>query len=437
MRLHTNISDRLVDIFIGTITADSKPYRVQQVLLESLSDYFTKALRADTFDEGKAGRLQTPDDDGYSWEVLLHWAVHRHMVNGHMLPIDCWIMGDEYQIHAFQNEVMLEMLMYYSAITAEYDILEHGIDSTCPRTLVRRLLVEELVEMVYGTKDVNLDELDNLTGVGVVGDILRAKNKHDSNNVAFNACTRFGLEHEGEVGVGPGDRLIEVYVGERRSESKPFRVQQVLLEQLSEYFVKALRRDSFSEGEDGRLSFPEDDLDVWEVLLHWAVVRSLPAWSSTNGKEKEALLIRCWVLGDKYQLSPFQNEVMLDLIMYQSTDLAGVENLMLGVKLTRPGSELRRVMAQELVWRIQAHGDVEVSQISELDGTMSTVDFLKAQTEYYEDKDMAFTGQSKFGSTPPSDDVLGPQGIWKEYMVGDFVPQRAWLWNKSIDMWTF
>ncbi|KAK5730783.1 hypothetical protein LTR15_000721 [Elasticomyces elasticus] len=197
-------SDRLVDIFIGTITADSKPYRVQQVLLESLSDYFTKALRADTFDEGRAGRLQTPDDDGYSWEVLLHWAVHRHMVNGHMLPIDCWIMGDEYQIHAFQNEVMLELLMYYSAITAEYDILEHGIDSTCPRTLVRRLLVEELVEMVYGTKDVNLDELDNLTGVGVVGDILRAKNKHDSNNVAFNACTRFGLEHEGEVGVGPG-----------------------------------------------------------------------------------------------------------------------------------------------------------------------------------------------------------------------------------------
>ncbi|KAK5730782.1 hypothetical protein LTR15_000720 [Elasticomyces elasticus] len=233
------------------------------------------------------------------------------------------------------------------------------------------------------------------------------------------------------------DRLIEVYVGERRSESKPFRVQQVLLEQLSEYFVKALRRDSFSEGEDGRLSFPEDDLDVWEVLLHWAVVRSLPAWSSTNGKEKEALLLRCWVLSDKYQLPPFQNEVMLDLIMYQSTDLAGVENLMLGVKLTRPGSELRRVMAQELVWRIQAHGDVEVSQISELDGTMSTVDFLKAQTEYYEDKDMAFTNQSKFGSTPPSDDVLGPQGIWKEYMVGDFVPQRAWLWNKSIDMWTF
>ncbi|KAK1059348.1 hypothetical protein LTR33_013176, partial [Friedmanniomyces endolithicus] len=59
----------------------------------------------------------------------------------------------------------------------------------------------------------------------------------------------------------PADRLIDIYVGEMTPETKPFRVQQILLETMSDYFKSALQANAFAEGKEARLTFPEDSLN--------------------------------------------------------------------------------------------------------------------------------------------------------------------------------
>ncbi|KAK4895398.1 hypothetical protein LTR27_006462 [Elasticomyces elasticus] len=96
------------------------------------------------------------------------------------------------------------------------------------------------------------------------------------------------------------DRLIDIYVGKVTPEVKPFRVQQVLLGQLSDYFTKALRANTFREGEQGRVHFPDDDSQIWEVLLNWIINRSVPSYAERKGAGAQAMFIHCWILGDKY-----------------------------------------------------------------------------------------------------------------------------------------
>ncbi|KAK3628305.1 hypothetical protein LTR56_018697 [Elasticomyces elasticus] len=232
------------------------------------------------------------------------------------------------------------------------------------------------------------------------------------------------------------DRIIHIYVGELLPGTKPFRVQQVLLEQLSDYFSGALRDKAFCEGEEGRLHFPEDDLDVWEVLLHWLFRRSLPQWVDVDSETKESLLIRCWVLADKYQVHDFQNEAMMDIMMHQSQHPACIRNLMHGVKVTAAGSKLRRIMAEELVWQVYIKKDIQFTELDQLDGPSFIGDFLTAKV-HFDQNNNVFAGPAKFGAAMLTTPGEGPPGVWKEYMVGGWLPRRAWRWHDAMKYWVF
>ncbi|KAI6891460.1 hypothetical protein KC318_g9443 [Hortaea werneckii] len=145
------------------------------------------------------------------------------------------------------------------------------------------------------------------------------------------------------------DRLIKVYVG----EGKTFLVQQLLLETLSDYFVRALQRDRFSEGIHGELHIEGDDRRTWKALLHWLFKGVLPA----NVQKDPDRLIDIWVVGDKYGVEALQNQAMY--VLLRRVDVAPddiVEDRLLplatikdGIHRTVPGSVMRTFLAEEIV----------------------------------------------------------------------------------------
>ncbi|KAK4895399.1 hypothetical protein LTR27_006463 [Elasticomyces elasticus] len=230
------------------------------------------------------------------------------------------------------------------------------------------------------------------------------------------------------------DRLVDIYVGAITVETKPYRIQQVVLEKLSEYFVVALKRDTFSEGQHGRLHFPDDDMDVWQVLLQWAIQRDVPHWEGIDEETRVSLLIRCWVMGDKYGVHDFQNEIMLEALKCVRGPVED-EEVYLGVKLTAPGSALRCLMAEEMVYKVYVENDVAFTELDKLDGTMFMGDFLIAKQIFDEDK-TAFGTRARFGTQAEAHSGTGPGGVWKKFMVGTHIPRRAWRWE-SWGVWTF
>ncbi|KAK0357178.1 hypothetical protein LTR59_003059 [Friedmanniomyces endolithicus] len=236
----------------------------------------------------------------------------------------------------------------------------------------------------------------------------------------------------------PADRLIDIYVGEMTPETKPFRVQQILLETMSDYFKSALQANAFAEGKEARLTFPEDSLNAWKVLMRWAFARTVPRWNDGRDDDGidsgfELLLIDCWVLGDKYQIPAFQDEVMLELLYYYREETIGFDVVKHGVAVTISGSALRRLLAEEVMTNNMEGGVTE--DLNQFDGMHFLADFVTARERYDDTGTKGFF--DRFGKERKATLEAGPGGTWDEYMVGEKLPCRAWKWESDQLGWGF
>ncbi|KAI7215030.1 hypothetical protein KC333_g5697 [Hortaea werneckii] len=170
------------------------------------------------------------------------------------------------------------------------------------------------------------------------------------------------------------DRVIKVYVG----EGNPFLVQQLLLESLSDYFVRALKRDTFSEGIHGELRIEGDDRRTWQVLLHWLFKGTLPA----KVKDDPSRLIDLWIVGDKYGVDALQNDAMYALLKW--VDICRYGNFLPlvtikdGIDRTSPGTVMRKLLAQEILAAIHYGGSVRHEDLATWDTVGLASDLLKA-----------------------------------------------------------
>lgn len=202
------------------------------------------------------------------------------------------------------------------------------------------------------------------------------------------------------------DRIISIYFSDK---TKPVRLQQCLLESVSEYFVKALRNEHLgSTGEAGILRFPEDRVDTWNVFLYWLLKREMP---KDVLKVNDLLAVRCWVLGDKYDIPVFQNLAMVALIRKYDNESPSLEVIKEAVSNTRQGSVLRRIMAEECVVRLQRLEPDALSpnDMDQLDGYGFMRDFFEAQLSDVDD----YRGISGHG------DRIECFSTPNDYMVGD------------------
>lgn len=97
------------------------------------------------------------------------------------------------------------------------------------------------------------------------------------------------------------------------------------------------------------ISLHGDDHEAWKILLYWTVTRCLPG----DVTDSEVLMVRAWALGEKYEVVEFQDEVMLSLLLRCESNSMEVDAIESAFLLTHPGSKLRCLMAEELIWTIE------------------------------------------------------------------------------------
>ncbi|KAK3619034.1 hypothetical protein LTR56_024289 [Elasticomyces elasticus] len=169
------------------------------------------------------------------------------------------------------------------------------------------------------------------------------------------------------------ERLIKIFVGP--GTTMPYHVPQTILHTTSDYFTKALLHEtSLGAAETGVLRFPEDDVDVWGILLYWMLIKELPetalgtrAMKDQELAEFELLLVRCWAVGERYQVPQFQDLVMLELLVFLyrgHSPLIGLVTLKEAFATTPPGRPMRKLVARNVAQQLRGqslhHNDLDM-----------------------------------------------------------------------------
>lgn len=225
------------------------------------------------------------------------------------------------------------------------------------------------------------------------------------------------------------DRLIRIIVG-TGEDAQTFNIQQVILENVSEYFVKAMKNERLgSESESGVLRFPVDDICAWEALSYWLMKRDLPR-KLVEGSDVQTAVC-CWVLGDCYSIPRLQDEAMLALLWIFRNWWPEAAELAKAFKSTPPGSQLRRLMA-EVIAEMLKKGAVNFTYAAcddLLNGTNFVEELLRAR-DVYDDEQMRKEVEERFSAWGPSEGY----STWRSYMVGKdltgFAEQVA-SWKQS------
>lgn len=164
------------------------------------------------------------------------------------------------------------------------------------------------------------------------------------------------------------------------------------------------------------LALREDDHQAWIILLHWAFARRLPE----DAEDCPLLLVHSWALVEKYNVVDFQDEAMFALLSWCNNESADVETIEKAFESTAPGSKLRHLMAEELLYRVESGegDDHELSnegidnflKTSKLDHVTFATDILKARKRCALDEYYFQRFKKKKGNR---------SGKWKTFMVGD------------------
>lgn len=92
---------------------------------------------------------------------------------------------------------------------------------------------------------------------------------------------------------------------------------------------------------------PEDDLAAWKVLLSWMMPREHPEHEVLTGPN--LLGVRCWVLGDKYNIPEFLDKAMLALLVSVVDNAMATEVYREVADHSPPASPSRALVAEDAI----------------------------------------------------------------------------------------
>ncbi|KAK4617566.1 hypothetical protein CLAFUW4_11838 [Fulvia fulva] len=213
-------------------------------------------------------------------------------------------------------------------------------------------------------------------------------------------------------------RLIKIFVGD---QTEPYEVQQSVLENACEYFVKAIKNEHLGVGNIGTLRFQNDSKDAWQLLLYFIVRGRLPEDLDLRDDSGQMLLISCWVLGDRYFLPDFQDLVMVKVLNILAFDVPDWETIRFALDNTCSGSKLRRAFADTAISYVYSDSstvdDVHADDAAELEDLMgvsgAVVEILAARDRLEKNK---FSWVCPFNEATVSNPLAGE---WQDYMVGE------------------
>ncbi|CAK1358220.1 uncharacterized protein RHO25_007712 [Cercospora beticola] len=178
------------------------------------------------------------------------------------------------------------------------------------------------------------------------------------------------------------DEFITIKVGPPHGENITVKIQQSLLEAVSEWFSRALYEERWLEGQTSTASFPQDDPSIWSIFIHWIFHRTLPP-SLQNWRT----IACCWILGDKYLIPSFQDYCMARILLLLKTrdgsapiaeDLPATKTLILNIP---PHCILMRLLGEEVALAV-FEGHLAMHDLTCFDGTDGFwTRFLKAHSK--------------------------------------------------------
>ncbi|KAK3619862.1 hypothetical protein LTR56_023756 [Elasticomyces elasticus] len=234
------------------------------------------------------------------------------------------------------------------------------------------------------------------------------------------------------------DRLIKLVIGEGE-ELTTFHVSKAVLEQTSEFFCAAFRNGHLGRDEPNTLRFPQDNTESWKILLFWMLRHELPSLDDLGLLEpyddnEEAcvdhtLCIRCWALGEMYDISAFQDLIMLELLRSLETQPTDLNEIKEAFESTPPGSKLRDLMAEELAVLLGNNG-VGVRQLDMFDGVPGFSSALMAKVNRRVELEPGKRFTPRVPGRPGSQYEGGSP--YRDFMVSGKRPEQHWL-QKNLE----
>ncbi|TKA75982.1 hypothetical protein B0A55_03257 [Friedmanniomyces simplex] len=168
-------SAKRVKIIVGRTVP--RTFVVQQLLLESKSEYFVEALQAQHLStKPEAGLLIFADDDPAALEMLLFWMYKGHLPkdalrNAVIHGVRAWALGNRLGLPDIQNWVMLAMVRWSYSWFFDTHTLREAVKSSAPGSLMRKVLAEETI-VQPGSRQLQPAELGGLDGHGFLDQVL-------------------------------------------------------------------------------------------------------------------------------------------------------------------------------------------------------------------------------------------------------------------------
>ncbi|KAK3619868.1 hypothetical protein LTR56_023762 [Elasticomyces elasticus] len=179
------------------------------------------------------------------------------------------------------------------------------------------------------------------------------------------------------LGTLEDDALIKIVVGEDEGLGvgiEIFHIRQSLLEAASHRFTHAIKEERQDGESQVTLTIPDDDVFPWKMLLHWLVKRELPSdelyaedFAYLNPDDSHLPLIRCWILGERFDLTVFQNLIMEMIKAALSGACDGRylshASLQEAFQCTEPGSGVRLLAVEDIAYQLEYSSGVKVGML--------------------------------------------------------------------------
>ncbi|KAK5730750.1 hypothetical protein LTR15_000688 [Elasticomyces elasticus] len=180
------------------------------------------------------------------------------------------------------------------------------------------------------------------------------------------------------------ESLNNIVVRDEETESdEHFCIQQTILESASAHFSETIDQEREAGVKQVTLHYPQDHVSAWKTLLYWIVQDKLPEddelsdMATSDGYPIQVFLVRCWVLGDRWGMSSFQNDIMQHII--DDTMSSGpygsfcTEAMQEAVEGTPRNSALRKLVAADVAGQLD---DPTASLADDLDSLFNGQSFM-------------------------------------------------------------
>lgn len=211
--------------------------------------------------------------------------------------------------------------------------------------------------------------------------------------------------------------MIKIIVGEGE-EQQSFNIQERVFTRTSEVFAAHIRNEHLGASPKGELRFPDDPVDVWQLLIYWMVEGQLPPECNDEKEsaEPQLVLIRGWILGDKYDIPQFQNEVMLALLwVLENATTMSPESAAVAAAGSLPLSKLHKLVCHQIVRVVYVKKERDVEEFERATAVIGLAAELVSKLDMFHTD---FVSGADFVSGYLERGGFS-RDLWRKYMIGD------------------